>query len=180
MTKAAILIGSLRRESFSRKIANAALALAPAGLDARIVEIGELAMYNEDLDADPPASWQRFRAALEGMDGVLFVTPEYNRSIPRCLKNAIDVGSRPPGASKWKGKRAGVISVTPSKLGAFGANHALRQTFVFLDMPALQQPEAYLSNVKDLLDETGGLKDEATRKFLSRFMEAFGAWAGGA
>lgn len=176
MSKVAILIGSLRRESFSRRIATAALAAVPEGLEARIVEIGDLAMYNEDLDSDPPAAWRDFRAALAEVDGVLFVTPEYNRSMPGCLKNAIDVGSRPPEQSVWKGKRAGVISVTPYALGAFGANHALRQTFVFLDMAAMQQPEAYISTVKDLLDDAGGLKDARTRAFLGKFMKAFAGW----
>jgi NAD(P)H-dependent FMN reductase len=176
MSKVAILIGSLRRGSFSRSIANAALALAPEGIEARIVEIGDLPMYNEDIEADPPEVWRNFRAAVAGMDGILFVTPEYNRSIPGCLKNAIDVGSRPPNQSVWKGKRAGVISVTPYKLGAFGANHALRQTLVFLDMPAMQQPEAYISNVQDLLDDAGGLANEDTRRFLTKFMQAFARW----
>jgi len=168
-----ILIGSLRKGSFSRSIAQAAIDVAPQHMRARVVEIGDLPIYNEDLDSNPPAAWRRFREEIASVDGILFVTPEYNRSIPGGLKNAIDVGSRPQDASIWKGKTASVISVTPYKLGAFGANHALRQTFVFLDMPALQQPEAYIGNVKDLLDDTGKLRDEGTKAFLVRFMRAF-------
>lgn len=175
---AAIIVGSLRHKSFSRGIARAAMELAPADLDARLVEIADLALYNEDLDGEPPAPWRRFRDEIGAVDGVLFVTPEYNRSIPGCLKNAIDVGSRPQGKSVWAHKAAGVISVTPYKLGAFGANHALRQTFVFLDMPVLQQPEAYISNVKELLDDASALTDGDTKRFLTQFMAAFGAWIG--
>src|SRR3954463_2415058 len=142
--RVAVLVGSLRRESFSRKIARAVMERAPANVECRIVEIGALPLYNEDLEQSPPAAWQDFRAELRESDAVLFVTPEYNRSIPGCLKNALDVGSRPPKQSVFDGVPAAVVSVTPYKLGAFGANHALRQTFVFLNMPVLQQPEAYV------------------------------------
>jgi NAD(P)H-dependent FMN reductase len=145
-------------------------------LKCRIVEIGDLPLYNEDLDADPPASWKAFRAEITDKDAILFVTPEYNRSIPACLKNAIDVGSRPQGESVFDGMPVGVVSVTPYKLGAFGANHALRQTFVFLNMPVMQQPEAYIGGVADLLDKDGKLKSEETAKFLTKFMNAFAAW----
>jgi NAD(P)H-dependent FMN reductase/ketosteroid isomerase-like protein len=150
---------------------------APESLRAEVVEIGELQLYNEDLDGKAaPEAWTKFREAVRGADGVLFVTPEYNRSVPGCLKNAIDVGSRPEKKSVWRGMPAGVVSVTPYKLGAFGANHAVRQTFVFLDMPVMQQPEAYLGDVASLFDDGGKLKDESASALLTKFMTAFDRW----
>src|SRR5262245_26800987 len=175
-TLVAVVIGSLRKESFSRKVAQALIAQAPASLECRIVEIADLPMYNEDLDAQPPEQWERFREAIRSSQAVLFVTPEYNRSIPGCLKNAVDIASRPPGESVLDGRAAGVVSVTPYKLGAFGANHAIRQTFVFLNMPVMQQPEAYVSNAGELFDEKGALKSKETREFLAQFMSAFEKW----
>lgn len=172
----AIIVGSLRAASFSRKIAKALIERAPSNLDCRVIETGDLPLYNEDLDGDAPAPWRRFREEVRACRAVLFVTPEYNRSIPGCLKNAVDVGSRPQGKSVWDGMPAGVVSVTPYKLGAFGANHALRQTFVFLNMPVMQQPEAYIGGVADLLAEDGSVKSEETAKFLTTFMERFAAW----
>jgi NAD(P)H-dependent FMN reductase/ketosteroid isomerase-like protein len=172
----AILVGSLRKASFSRKIAHALIAQAPIGLDCRIVEFGDLPLYSEDLDPDPPAAWSRFRTELKAADAVLFVTPEYNRSMPGPLKNAIDVASRPAGENVFDGVPAGVVSVTPYKQGAFGANHALRQTLVFLNMPAMPQPEAYIGNAGDLLSEDGTLTDGGTARFLTKFMAAFARW----
>ena len=172
----AVLVGSLRKDSFTRKIAKALMALAPDGWDCRIVEIGDLPLYNEDSEKDAPAAWTRFREAVRGCDAVLFATPEYNRSIPGCLKNALDVGSRPQGKSVWSGLPAGVVSVTPYKLGAFGANQALRQTFVFLDMPVMQQPEAYIGGAGELFDKKGKLTSKETREFLAKFMMAFARW----
>lgn len=113
MKNVAVLIGSLRRESFSRKVAKSLIALAPGSLKLEIIEIGELPMYNQDLDETPPIAWTAFRHRLNGFDGVLFVTPEYNRSVPAVLKNAIDVGSRPYGQSAWDGKPGAVVSVSP-------------------------------------------------------------------
>jgi len=175
-TLVSVVIGSLRKESFSRKVAKALIAEAPASLECRIVEIADLPMYNEDLDAQPPQQWTRFRDAIRSSQAVLFVTPEYNRSIPGCLKNAVDVASRPEGKSVLDGRPAGVVSVTPYKLGAFGANHAIRQTFVFLNMPVMQQPEAYVSNAGELFDEKGALKSKETGEFLTQFMTAFEKW----
>jgi chromate reductase len=173
----AVIVGSLRRESLSRKVALALASLAPAGLKLGIVEIGRLPLYDQDLDTgSPPGEWSEFRDSVHGADGVLFVTPEYNRSMPGLLKNAIDVGSRPYGASIWAGKPAGVVSVSPGALGAFGANHHLRQSLVFLDMPAMQQPEAYLGGAGGYFDESGAVKVEETRKFLTAFMAAFAKW----
>ena len=140
----AVLVGSLRRDSLNRKTALALARLAPEQLRLEIVEIGQLQLYDQDLDENPPASWTEFRERIGRAGGVLFVTPEYNRSVPAALKNAIDVGSRPYGASAWNGKPAGVVSVSPGAIGGFGANHHLRQSLVFLNMPVLQQPEAYL------------------------------------
>lgn len=173
--KIAVLIGSLRSQSYSRKIAQALIANGSDDLDCAVVEIGDLPMYNQDLDEAPPAEWTRFRTAITGCDAALFVTPEYNRSIPGCLKNALDIGSRPEDKSVWDGLPAGVVSVTPYRSGAFGANHALRQTFVFLNMPVMQQPEAYIGDVADLLDESGGTKAKASA-ILRNFMAEFAKW----
>jgi len=173
----AVLVGSLRKASFTRKVAHALMEAAPKELACRLIEIGDLAMYNQDLDDHPPAAWTRFKGEIAGADAVLLLTPEYNRSIPACLKNALDVGSRPQGKSVWNGKPAGIVSVTPYKLGAFGANHALRQALVFLNVPAMQQPEAYIANAGDLFDKQDKLKDEETRKFLAQYMTAFAHWA---
>ena len=174
--RVAVLVGSLRKGSLTRKVATALISLAPKSLACSVHEIGDLPLYNEDLDDEPPAAWQRFRSAIKGSDAVLFLTPEYNRSIPGCLKNAIDVGSRPEGKNLWDGLPAGVVSVTPYKMGAFGANHALRQTFVFLNMPVMQQPEAYIGGAGDLFDERGDIKGDDTRQFLAKFMQAFATW----
>jgi chromate reductase len=175
--RVAAVVGSLRKESFSRKIARAIAEVAPPSLKLEIVEIGGLPLYNQDEDgASPPAAWQAFRERIRGSDAVLFVTPEYNRSVPGVLKNAIDVGSRPYGKSAWSGKPGAVVSVSPGAIGGFGANHHLRQSLVFLDVPVLQQPEAYMGGVADLLDAEGRLANEATREFLRKFAGAFAAW----
>jgi len=173
----AVLVGSLRRESFTRRIAVALGKLAPPILKLEIVEIGDLPLYNQDLETDqPPAPWTRFRDRLRMADAVLFATPEYNRSVPGVLKNAIDVGSRPYGKSVFAGKPAAVVSVSPGALGAFGANHHLRQSLVFLDMPTLQQPEVYLGGAANLVDEQGNITNDGTREFLTKFMAAFAQW----
>jgi chromate reductase len=175
--KVAVLVGSLRKDSLSRKMAHAAMALAPATLAPEIVELGALPHYNADLDGSaPPAEWVAFRQQIQAADGVLFVTPEFNRSVPGALKNAIDVGSRPYGKSAWSGKACAVISLSPGALGAFGANHHLRQSFVFLDMPVMQQPEAYIGNAASLFDDKGALVNDSTRGFVAKFMQAFAAW----
>lgn len=173
--KVAVIVGSLRKGSFSRMTAKALCGLAP-GLDCEIVEIGQLPLYNQDLDAQPPQEWVAFRDRIKAADAVLFVTPEYNRSVPGVLKNAIDVGSRPYGQSAWAKKPAAVVSVSPGALAAFGANHHLRQSLVFLDMPAMQQPEAYIGGVSKLLDEQGGLVKDETREFLRKIMQSFAVW----
>ena len=173
----AVLVGSLRKDAYSRKIAHVLMGLAPASLDCRIVEMADLPLYTEDLDSSPPASWTRFRSEIQAADAVLIVTPEYNRSIPGGLKNAIDVGSRPPYHSVWDGLPTAVVSVSPYKLGGFGANHHIRQCLVFLNMPVMQQPEAYLPEVAGMLDERGALVSAESREFLTKVMSSFAAWA---
>jgi NAD(P)H-dependent FMN reductase len=172
----AVIVGSLRKASLSRKVALALIAQAPGSLACRIVEIGDLPLYNEDLEAEPPQSWTRFRADIAQADAILFVTPEYNRSIPGCLKNAVDVGSRPAGKNVFDGLPTGVVSVTPYKMGAFGANHALRETCVYVNLPVMQQPEAYIGGARQLFDEAGVLKSDETRDFFAKFLEAFDTW----
>jgi chromate reductase len=172
----AVFVGSLRKESFNRKIAHALIELAPASLELEIVEIGQLPFYNQDDDASPPETWTAFRQRVQAADAVLFVTPEYNRSVPGVLKNALDVASRPYGHSAWNGKPGAVVSVSPGALGAFGANHHLRQSLVFLNVPTLQQPEAYIGGVANLLDAEGKLINEGTRELLRKLLQDFAAW----
>jgi chromate reductase len=174
--KIAIIVGSLRKDSFNRKMAKALMALAPETLSLEILEIGGLQMYNQDLEESPPAAWKEFRDRLRSCDGVLFVTPEYNRSVPAVLKNAIDVGSRPYGKSAWVGKPGAVMSVSPGAMGGFGANHHLRQSLVFLNVPAMPQPEAYIGGADKLFDDSGNLINDSTREFLQMFMNAFAQW----
>jgi chromate reductase, NAD(P)H dehydrogenase (quinone) len=171
-----VLVGSLRKASLNRKMAHALRELAEGSLALEIVEIGDLPLYNEDLEASIPAAWARFRERVRKADAVLFVTPEYNRSVPGLLKNAIDVGSRPYGQSVYSKKPAAIVSVTPGPLGAFGANHHLRQSLVFLDMPAMQQPEAYIANAGKMFDDSGTLTNDATRAFLQKYVQALAAW----
>ncbi|MHB8528687.1 MAG: NADPH-dependent FMN reductase [Caulobacteraceae bacterium] len=172
----AVLVGSLRKASFSRKTARALIGLAPPALELETVEIGDLTPYDEDREADPPAPWRRLRDEVRPLQALLFVTPEYNRSVPGLLKNAIDVGSRPYGQSVWSGKPGAVISVSPGAIGGFGANHHLRQSMVFLDVPMMPQPEAYLGGAAKLFDAEGRLTDEPARAFLAKFITAFAAW----
>ena len=176
--KIAVFVGSLRKESLNRKMAKVLAALAPESLNLEIIEIGGLPLYDQDLDDEgrPPSAWTEFRERVKSFDGFLFVTPEYNRSVPGVLKNAIDVGSRPHGQSIWGGKPGAVISVSPGAIGGFGANHHLRQSLVFLDVPAMQQPEAYLSGAAQLFDANNNISNEATREFLKKFVDAFAAW----
>jgi len=172
----AVLVGSLRKDSLNRKLAHALAALAPASLKLSIVEIGDLPLYNQDLDENPPSSWAAFRERIKAADAILFVTPEYNRSVPAALKNAIDIGSRPYGHSAWNGKPGAVITASPSAIGGFGANHQLRQSMVFLNIPVLQQPEAYLGGADRLFDEHGKIANEGTAKFLQHFIDSFANW----
>lgn len=175
--RVALIVGSLREGSYSRAVALEMKAMAAPELELDLVEIGDLPLYNPDLETEtPPPAWARFREEMAAVQAVLFVTPEYNRSIPGALKNALDVGSRPYGHSIWSGKPAAIVSVSPGALAAFGANHHLRQPLVFLGMPTMAQPEAYVGNVADLLDEHGKLKNDGTRDFLKGFTDAFAGW----
>ncbi len=173
-----IFVGSLRKNSYSRKVAETLKALAPTNLDLKFVELGDLEMYNQDLDEEglTPTSWIRFRDEVKQLDAVLFVTPEYNRSVPALLKNALDIGSRPYGQSVWNGKPGAVVGVTPGSLGAYGAAQVLRQSLVFLNIPAMQQPEAYIAGVEALYDPDGILIHEKTRSFFRLIMDSFETW----
>jgi chromate reductase len=170
------IVGSLRTGSLTRRVVIALAAQMRGTLTIEIVEIGVLPLYNQDSETAPPTAWSDFRSRIKRSDAVLFATPEYNRSVPGCLKNAIDVGSRPYGSSAWAGKPAAVLSVSPGNLGGFGANHHLRQSLVFLDMPTLQQPEAYIGGADKFLDEEGRASAAPSQAFLLRFGQAFEAW----
>ncbi len=172
----AVITGSLRQASFSRKRGRAAIKLAPAGMKPSIVEIGDMQHYNEDLEADPPAAFTRFRERIAAADAVLFVTPEFNRGIPGALKNCVDVGSRPWGKSIWNGKPAAVISTAPGAIGGFGAHHVLRQALVAVNVVTMPHPEAYIGGVAKMFDDAGELVDASTREFVSEFMRAFHTW----
>ncbi len=172
----AVFVGSLRKESFNRKLAMALSALTPPSLKLDLVEIGQLPLYNQDEDTNPPALWTAFRERVANADAVLFVTPEHNRSVPAALKNAIDIGSRPYGKNVWNGKPGAVISVSPGAIGAFGANHHLRQSLVFLNVPVMPQPEAYIGGADKLFDAEGKITNAGTREFLGKYMAAFADW----
>lgn len=174
----AVIVGSLRKDSLNRKMAKALAALAPPALKLEIVEIGQLPLYDQDRDATPPQSYVDFRARIARADAVLFVTPEYNRSTPGALKNALDVGSRPYGKSAWSGKPGAIVSVSPGAIGGFGANHHLRQVLTFLNVPAMAQPEAYVGGAGDLFDDKGAITKDATKQFMTSFMAAFETWIG--
>lgn len=173
----AVLVGSLRKASVTRKIAMAMKGLAKAPLALEIVEIRDLPLYDQDLETEsPPRPWVAFRERIQRADALLFATPEYNRSIPGCLKNAVDVGSRPPGNTVFNGKPGAVVSVTPYGLGAFGANHHLRQALVYVNVMTMAQPEAYISQAGELVDENFRITKDSSREFFTTFLDAFAAW----
>jgi chromate reductase len=177
--KIAILVGSLRKESYNRKIAQSICAIRGDGLDCTFVEIGDLPLYNQDYDSAPqqPEQYVRFRDQVRGADGVLFVSPEYNRGTPGVLKNAIDVGSRPYGQNVFDKKPAAIITASIGSIGGFGANHQIRQSCVFLNMPVMTQPEAYLSNVGDAnFNPDGTLKDGGLKDVVEKVAHAFHDW----
>ena len=173
----ALVVGSLRKGSFTRQVADV-ISAYPGPFTYHHVEIENLPLYNEDRETEGgvPPEWTEFRKSIRNTSGVLFATPEYNRSIPGGLKNALDVGSRPYGQSAWDGKPAAVISVSPGALGAFGANHHLRQALVFLNMPTMPQPEAYIGGASKLFDDSGAIKDPKVDEFLRKFADAFTTW----
>jgi len=175
--KIAIIVGSLREGSINRKVARSICALRNDNLDCSMIDIGDLPLYNQDLDSSPPEQWQRFRQQIAEADGVLFCSPEYNRGIPGVLKNAIDVGSRPYGQSVFDKKPGAIVTASPGSIGGFGANHQIRQACVFLNMPVMQQPEAYLGHVSDdSFEESGCLKDGPVKKIITGLAHAFHDW----
>ncbi len=178
LRKIGVIVGSLRKESFSKKLFKTLKELSPKNIELESIEIGNLALYNQDYDdeGNPPSEYNEFREIMKKYDGFLFITPEYNRSVPAVLKNALDVGSRPYGESVWDGKPGAVISVSPGALGGFGANHQIRQTLVFLNVPTMQQPEAYIGNIAKLMDDSGNIKDESILEYLKSIMESFETW----
>ncbi|MDT2756356.1 NAD(P)H-dependent oxidoreductase [Enterococcus asini] len=172
--KIGFIVGSLRTASYNKKVAKVFADLLPEDFEAVFLEIGNLPLYNEDLDSENnvPVEWQAFRDQVMPLDGIFFFTPEYNRSVPAALKNALDVGSRPYGHSVWDNKPALVVSVSPGAISGFGANHHLRQSLVFLNMPTLQQPEAYIGGIANLMDEDGNVK-EGTLDFFKMIIEKY-------
>jgi chromate reductase len=175
--KVAILVGSLRKDSLTRKYARALAAQLPPELTGELVEL-DMPLYNQDLDdaGTPPAAWTAFREQIKAADAVLFVTPEYNRTISGALKNAIDVGSRPWGHSVWTGKPAAVVSQSPGAMGGFGANHNVRQAVVFLNVPVMPAPELYLGNSASHLADDGTIANEQTKDVIAKFVGAFAQW----
>lgn len=178
--KVGFLVGSLRKGSYSRSVAKALMGHLPAQFEAEIVEIGSLALYNQDLDdgGTVPPEWTAFREQIGAKDAFVFVTPEYNRSMPAVLKNALDVASRPYGSNQWGGKPAAILSVSPGKPGAFGANHHLRQVATVLDLYTMQQPEAYLGGIHEMVDESGNVTSASLNDFLKTIAASFSAWTG--
>jgi chromate reductase, NAD(P)H dehydrogenase (quinone) len=172
--KVGVIVGSIRKGSYTRMVAKSLCGLNP-DLQCEILEIAQVSTYNQDLEESPPRDWVEFRDRIRACDAILFATPEYNRSIPGVLKNAIDVASRPYGKSAWAKKPCAVVSVSPGAIGGFGANRHLRQCLVFLEMPCLQQ-EAYIGHANKLFDAEGKLTNEDTRAFFGKIMQAFGAW----
>jgi chromate reductase, NAD(P)H dehydrogenase (quinone) len=175
-----VIVGSLRAQSVTRRLAEALMRLSPPSLAMRLIEISDLPLYNEDLDIevadDAPPAWTRFRYQVRQAHAILFVTPEYNRSVPAPLKNAIDVGSAPHDHNVFAGTPAAIVSASPGRMGAFGANHHLRQSLVFLDMPTMQQPELYLGGSYGLIDQGGQISDPQVTQMLERYVGRFADW----
>lgn len=173
-----ILAGSLRKESYSKKIGKTLLQMAPEGFEFKIISLDDLPVYNQDFDDndDVPSAYTVFRNEVKVLDGVIFITPEYNRSVPAVLKNALDVGSRPYGKSVWDGKSGAILSNSPGNISGFGANQHLRQSLVFLNVPVMQQPEVYLSKVNELFDVNGDIIEGGTKEFLQKVVNAYISW----
>ena len=174
--KVAVIVGSLRKESFNRKVANEMIRLAPENLVLEIVEIKDLSFFSEDIENNPPTEWTEFTEKISSSDAILFVSPEYNRTIPGVLKNAMEIGARPPKNNSWKGKPGAIATVSPGLIGGLGANQTIREAAVSLNIPMMQQPEAYIGQIKDKLLEDGLTVNEKTEKFLTDFLEAFEKW----
>lgn len=171
-----MVIGSLRRDSFNKKLANAIAKLAPADFSFKPVEIGNLPLYNQDDDANQAESVKKFKNEINASQGIVFVTAEYNRSIPGVLKNAIDNASRPYGKSAWAGKPAGILGASPGAIGTAVAQQHLRDVLAYLDMPTLGQPEVFIQVKEGLFDETGNIGNPDTKKFLQSWMDRYVQW----
>lgn len=171
-----VVIGSLRKDSLNRKMAKNLIAMAPDSLSFRIIEIKDLSLYDQDLDENPPAAWTEFRSQLGQCDGFLFVTPEYNRSVPGVLKNAVDIGSRPNGQNSWNAKPGAVISVSPGAAGGVSGSNHLRQTLMALNVHTMAQPEAYIGSAGNLFGTEGEIINEGTKKFVKTFIDSFAEW----
>lgn len=177
--KIGVIVGSLRKDSYNKKIAQSLMALLPSDYHSEIIEIGQLEFYNEDLDSDDalvPENWRSFRRKIAEFDAFIFVTAEYNRSFPAVIKNALDVGSRPYGKNAWDGKPAFVVSSSIGAISGFGANHHLRQVLVFLNMPTMPQPEAYFADTANLFDEQDQLKNQGTADFFQTLIDSYVTW----
>ena len=175
--KIGIVVGSLREGSINRKIARSMCAIRDDDLDCTMIEIGDLPLFNQDLEMTPPEPWVRFKQQVLAADGILFCSPEYNRGMPGVLKNAIDVGSRPYGKSVWDRKPTAIITASPGSIGGALANHQIRQSCVFLGMPVMQQPEAYLGHVSDdSFGEDGLLVDGPVKAIVEKLAHAFAEW----
>jgi chromate reductase len=175
--KIGIIVGSLREGSINRKIARSMCAIRDDDLDCSMIEIGDLPLFNQDLEMTPPEQWVRFKDQVVAVDGILFCSPEYNRGMPGVLKNAIDVGSRPYGKSVWDRKPAAIITASTGAIGGALANHQIRQSCVFLNMPVMQQPEAYLGKISDdSFGEDGLLVDGPLKKIVEKLAHAFAEW----
>ena len=172
----AVVVGSLRQDSINRKLACALARLAPAEFSFHQLEIGDLPLYNQDNDPNPPAPVQRLKSEVAAASGLLFVTPEYNRSIPGVLKNALDNASRPYGQNAWAGKPAGVMGASPGTIGTAMAQQHLRNVLAYLDVPVLCQPEAFLQIKDGFFDEAGNIPNENTRKFLQTWVDRYAGW----
>ncbi len=173
--KVGVLLGSNRIGAFTKCVANCVVDFMPSNYEIHIIKIDHLPLYNQDYDADYPKEYIEFKEEIESMDALLFITPEHNRSIPTLLKNALDIGSRPVGKAVWSKKPAGIISVSPGPIGAFGANHHLRQVLTVLNVPTMQQPECYLGNIVNaIVDDT--IANEGTLAFLKKYVQAYTEW----
>jgi chromate reductase len=172
----AVVVGSLRKEAFSLRTANALAKLAPASLKLNVVTLGGLSFFSQDLEANPPADWLAFRETIQKSDAVIFVTPEYNRSIPGVLKNAIDIASRPYGKSSFIGRPVGLFGTSPGAHGGVSAVKHLQQILPGIAGPIMQQPEAYAGGLGDAFDAAGELTKDSLKQFLTAYIQAFAAW----
>ncbi len=173
----ALIVGSLRKDSYNRKLANALVKLAPPEFSFKHMQIGDLPLYNQDDDANPAEPVKRLKAEIVASQGLLFITPEYNRSIPGVLKNAIDHASRPYGQSSWAGKPAGIIGISPGAAGTAMAQQHLRNMLAYLDVPTMGQPEAFIQVKDELFDADGGI-GPGSRIFLQKWMDRYVDWIG--